>query len=127
MKTFQQFVTEGRRTEALLPATKALWNKNKVGIDDIAKQWGKGKYTVQVAHVHGSEWERDRGGKPKLRFVVGSGHGGYDDKFHAHHDQTGAKAGYHHIVNNVHIEDGKVVHQDNDLHVNDKAAVHVYK
>lgn len=129
MDTFRQFVEGYKSSTSLLPATKSLWGKNKVGIHDIANysSWKGSKTTVQVAHVHDSEWAAKAGQKPKVRFIVGFGHGGYENKFHAHHDQTGAKLGHHTIVNTLHLEDGKIAHKDNDLHLLDKAPVHVYK
>jgi hypothetical protein len=142
MKTFKEFLKENRissRTVALLPSTAyhgshGKWdtNKKKASIQDILntnKNEGGHKSTIQVAHVtpHTTWMDHNGNGPHKLRFIVGSGHGSYDKTFNTHHDQTGAKTGLHQIVNTLHIQDGKIVHKDNDLHLNDKAPTAVYK
>lgn len=134
MKTLNDFLNEGGyndRSTAILPATRALFNKNKVSIHDIANEpdWNEHELSVQIAHVHKSHWEAKHGNKPKVHFIVGYGHTKepVGHEFTAHHDQTGAKLGHHTVVNVVHLKGGKIVHKANDLHIDDKAAVHVYK
>lgn len=132
VQSFKSFVSEsyGKRTTALLPATRALWNKNKVGVSDIANHpgWKEHKMTVQVAHVYPSSSGSRFGDSHKVAFVVGSGHTKSGEAaFDAHHDQTFDKLGHHEIVNTIHLHNGEIVHKDNDLHLNDKAPVRVYK
>lgn len=84
------------RKTALLPATKCLFDKNKVNFEEIASIWAP--CTVQVM-------DRELRGKTARRFVVGSGKGGYDLEFEAAHDQTGAALGTFTEVASYYIED----------------------
>lgn len=127
MKTFKDFLAEARGgprgTTALLPATMALHDKKKVSIAEIGAgnhfNGQRYKTTVQIAHLDGDP--------KKVRFITGSGHGGYESKYDAHHDQTGARLGRMHVVNTVHLDGHEIVHHDNTLHLGDKAPRLVYK
>lgn len=110
------------RGTSLLPVSNCFFNKRKLNLEEIASIWAP--CTVQVMMVERPRHED----KPVLRFVVGSGTGGYDKSFTAYHDQNFSQLGYYKQVNEIHLDsDGKVAFKENDLHVNDSAAVHVYK
>lgn len=103
---------------SLLPATQALWSKNKVTLKEVGEQWAK--CTVYVA---------DNKGTPK--FLCSSG-GGFADvavgsSKEGYHDQTFRQMGTFKILNIVELKDGKIVKQENDKHVEDKLAVLVFK
>ncbi len=86
---------------ALLPATRIMFNKNKATLAEIASVWAP--CTVQVM-------DREHNGEVATRFVVGSGHGGYDRQFYARHDQTSAKLGEFTQFAEVHINaEGNIV------------------
>ena len=46
---------------------------------------------------------------------------------HAKHDQTWAKMGAHHVVNTIHVTDGRIVKSHKAVDNTIKAPVHVYK
>lgn len=121
MLNFKNFISESFRYSALLPASRVLFNKNKVTIDEINKVWPEGKNTIQVAYHEGNP--------KKPRFIVGSGHTEHKDNeiIHAKHDQTFAHMGDHHVVNTIHVTDGKIVKSHKAVDRQMKAPVHVYK
>ncbi len=103
------------RTTALLPATMALFGKNKATLQEAATIWKNS--TVQIM-------ENESG---KLRFVIGYGHSeGYVKTFCAHHDQTGARLGAFHEVGRALIgADGAIIDQSGN--VPESAPILVYK
>jgi hypothetical protein len=110
-----------RRGTALLPVGNCFFNSRKLNMEQIASIWAP--CTVQVMMV-----DRPNADKPALRFVVGSGLGGYDKQFTAIHDQNDSLLGDYTQINEIHLnQDGSIAFKANDLHVGDKAAVHVYK
>lgn len=76
---------------AILPATRCLFNKNKVTLDEVSNQWNEG--TILVCTTE----------KNKLVFIFSSGSIGRNvgDFNSAHHDQTGARLGEFKIVDVV--------------------------
>ena len=120
MKSFAEYLHESR-SAALLPATRVLFNKNKVTIDDVNKQWNTHKHTIQVAHHEGDP--------KKVRYIFGSGHTEHKDGeiIRAHHDPTGAKLGSFHVHNTIHVENGKIVKSAKPVDHSQKAPVLVYK
>ena len=109
------------RGTALLPATQCIFNKNKATLAEVASIWAP--CTVQVM-------ERELNGKRAVRFVVGSGHGGYDKQLSARHDQTFAYLGEFSQFGEVRMDgDGKIIMQqvDEGYELPEKAAVLVYK
>lgn len=114
-----------RNSWALLPCTRILFNKNKVSLADLQREWNKN--TVYIC-------ERDRDnetGKPKLVFLASSGDLWEDVKVGAmrmgKHDQTRANLGPMYVRNIVRLVDGKVVSSDNDLYLDVKAPLMVFK
>lgn len=108
-----------KNSSAILPASRALEHGNKSSLDQIGQEWN-GKMTVLAV----------ADGDGKKKFVSGSGHGHYHnvgDTFRAHHDQTRQDLGYHKVENVIHIDGGKVVHKENDIGVNEKRPLSVYK
>lgn len=107
---------------ALLPATRCLFEKNKVTVAEIATVW-KG-CTIQVMDCTGSN------GKTNVRFVVGYGAGGYDKSFNAKHDQTWASIGHFEQFGEIHLDkDGNIVYEqvDEGRRMPESAPVLVYK
>lgn len=89
---------------AILPAAQVLFDKSKVTVAEIAKEWGSG--TVPYPH---SKWgygtvvvcEKENG---SLQFIGScAGDVGYTigQSHRAHHDQTGRDMGYLKVVNVV--------------------------
>lgn len=79
----------------ILPAARAVFNKNTVSVKEIAKEWGD--TTVVVA--------RNQSGK--LVFIAGAS-GNYfkiGSRIHFVHDQTRASMGTWEIVNQLHLKD----------------------
>lgn len=122
MKSFKEFIGENKNhLTSLLPASRVLFDKNKVTVDDINKQWPSGKHTIQVTHHEGNP--------KKPKFIFGSGHMDHKENevIHAKHDQTWAKMGAHHVVNTIHVTDGRIVKSHKAVDNTLKAPVHVYK
>ena len=117
---FNKELTEvSKRSRAILPASRDLGHGNKSSIEDIAKDFPDAN--VQVA-AHGF-------GDKKIRYVVSSGDMGdpVGTFFDAHHDQTRKNLGYHTIVNNIRLKDGKLDRTDNNIGVKTKHPMYVYK
>lgn len=110
------------RATALLPATQCIFNKNKATVAEVASIWAP--CTIQVM-------TRELGnGKRAVRFVVGSGHGGYDRQFAARHDQNFSDLGYFTQFGEIRLDgEGKVIMQqvDDGYELPEKAPVLVYK
>lgn len=112
------------RSWSILPATMALYNKRTVDIKTANSTWGEG--TVLVCEVTGSN------GKDRLAFVHSAGH--YDNYvsyvgklYAAHHDQTGASKGYYKVVNVVGFKNNEIENKVNDIGLNVKASLAVFK
>lgn len=124
--TFKQFLSEGRyatgTTWTLLPATRVLFNKNKVAIEEIAKQWDEGCVLICSSKKWGKE------ATIAFLFTSGgcSGHHIGEEKTGVH-DQSQADLGQFKIVNIAIIQKGKIVGSENQSHINDKAPVLVFK
>jgi hypothetical protein len=113
----------GRRARgwAILPATMVLYGKRVVDIMTAVSEWGSG--TVYVC-------SKDEGGRSRILFVVSAG-GGVGAKvgetYEAFHDQTGASKGMYTVLNVVQIADNEIVSKANDVGLNVKASVSVFK
>ena len=126
MQTFKSYLKESpysKRTTALLPASRVLFDKNKVTPKEINSysSWSTGKHTIQVTHHNGDP--------KKVRHLFSSGHLEHHEGqvIHGHHDQTGAKIGEHHVVNTIHVTDGKIVKSHKSVDADQKGALLVYK
>ena len=83
---------------SLLPAMCLFPGKKKATLEQCAEVWAP--CTIQVMLT-----END-----KPRFVVGSGHGGYDSVLEVRHDQTGARMGTFRQIGEVHFDqEGKQI------------------
>lgn len=106
-----------RNSWALLPAAKVLFNKSKVSMDDVMKQWDSGSILVTE-------------NKGKTVFLFSSGEWGKGDvgKSHqGHHDQTFRDFGMFHVVNVVHYKNGEIKDKVNDKGLSEKAPLMVFK
>ena len=106
---------------AILPAARALFDKNKVTIQEIANFWGNG--TIMVMKKPNGQ----------MHFIAGAG-GDYAPvgAFHdCYHDQTGAQFGTWQVANVVHYSkdaDGKFhFTATNGVDTTMKAALAVFK
>ena len=99
---------------ALLPAMRLFPGQKKATLEQCAEVWAP--CTVQIM-------TKDNG---KVRFVVGSGFGGYDPILDAQHDQTGANLGTFTQIGEVRLnEDGIIAFQQGMFY--ESAPVLVYK
>lgn len=107
-------------SESILPASSALGHGSKSSLEQIGKTWNDSKMTVMAVKTS----------EGKKKFISGSGHTDYHkigDTFRAHHDQTWRDLGNHTVENIIRLDKGKVVHQENDIGVNEKRPLSVYK
>lgn len=107
-----------RSSKAILPASRDLHGKNKSSLDDVSKTW-EGRSSVQVLED----------GTGHRKFLCGAGHG-YNkagDTIRLYHDQTWKDLGHHKVVNEIHLDNGKIVHKENDEGVNSSYPLYVYK
>ena len=108
----------------IFPATIALYGARTVDIYKAVSEWGKG--TIYVC----SKVESKAGGdKERTLFVFSSGQPYYQlgQEYHAGHDQTGASKGYYKVVNRVYFQNNEIVSKDNDIGLNGKASLSVFK
>lgn len=109
---------------AILPATMVLYNRRTVDVITAASTWDE--VTILVCEVD------DHKGKTRLAFV--SSAGGFDHyvnyvgkTYSAHHDQTRAYKGEYKVVNVIRVENGEIVNKVNEIGVNKKASLAVFK
>lgn len=113
---------EGFRGDwAILPATMTLYGKRTVGIIEAASTWDKCSIFV---------CQKD--GESRLLFVSGSGeYEGYGinigQSYSTYHDQTGASKGLYTVLNMVYIVNGEIVKKENDIGLDKKASLSVFK
>lgn len=101
----------------ILPATMELYNRRTVDIIKAASEWGDA-----VIYVCKNDQNR-------TCFVSSSGDLGYKvgSRHRAYHDQTRASKGTYEIINIVTIKNGEIVDKKNDLGINEKASLAVFK
>lgn len=109
---------------ALLPASQAVFNKNKVSVQEIASEWKDG--IIQVM-----ELVNYYTGRTRQIFAVTCGHSDETGKTgEAHHDQTLIRLGKFKIIHCIPVHNG-VVDDSNPLsyyhYKNVKLPVYVYK
>jgi len=104
----------------ILPATMALYGKRTMPLVNAADHWGRG--TVYICK---------KSGEDRFLFVVSSGKLGDYSKVGsvhpAYHDQSRAYKGDYHVLNIVEINDGQIVDKVNDIGLNAKGSVAVFK
>jgi hypothetical protein len=100
---------------SILPATRCLFNKNKVSAQEVAEFFKDG--AIEVWNLSSNRGDR------KI-FVSTAGSGGPVSKQgHAHHDQTFSHIGYYTVAAVIPVVDGKV-----DFHWQSlKLPLYVYK
>jgi len=105
---------------AILPATMVLYGKRTVDIKTAASEWDD-----SVIYVCGKE----ENGKNRILFLASSGDLGIKvgTSSETYHDQTGASKGVYTVLNIVHIVDGEIVSKVNDIGLNVKASLAVFK
>ena len=115
-----------RNSWAILPASRILFNKNKVSLSEIIKEWDHGTILI-CKRLTGSMREAP------IVFLSSAGDMGVHVGFRkmAHHDQSFASLGEMEVVNVVHYKHGKSdkpeIQPANDQHLKDKAPVFVFK
>lgn len=101
---------------AILPATMELYGRRTIDIKGAVGEWGDG--TILVCKN-----EQDR-----ICFLYTSGDGyPVGTKHKTHHDQTGASKGVYTVLNNVTFDKNEIVKKDNDVGLNVKASLAVFK
>ena len=120
-----ELVTENRRERAwvILPATMALYGKKVVDIITAASTWDE-SVTIYVCS------KTESSGKERILFVSSAGGGvgaKVGESYDTIHDQTGASKGRYKVLNIVHIKDGKITSKENDVGINSKASLSVFK
>lgn len=105
---------------AILPATMVLYNKRTVDIITAASTWDD-----SVIYVCGKE----ENGKNRILFLASSGDLGFKvgTSSETYHDQTGASKGVYTVLNIVHIVDGQIVSKENNIGLDKKASLAVFK
>lgn len=119
-----ELLNENRREHAwtILPATMALYGKKVVDIITAASEWDES--TIYVCS------KIESSGKERILFVSSAGGGvgaKVGESYDTIHDQTGASKGRYKVLNIVHIKDGKIVSKENDVGINAKASLSVFK
>jgi hypothetical protein len=105
----------------ILPATMALYGKRVVTLQEAVSEWGDG--TIYIC-------AKDENGRQRILFVYSSGQEG-DDKvgktYEAFHDQTHASKGFYTVLNVAHFENNELVRSVNNIGLNVKASLAVFK
>lgn len=109
---------------AILPATMALYNKRVVDIVTAASCWENEETTILVC-------SKEENGRQRLAFISSSGDatnyykvGQGSETFH---DQTGQSKGYYKIENVVVLKGGQILKKANEVGINAKASLSVFK
>jgi hypothetical protein len=102
------------------PATMDLYGRRTVDIKTAISEWGDG--TIYVC-------SKEENGKSRILFVASSGDIGakVGEVHEAIHDGTGASKGFYRVENIVHFDDNEIVSKVNDIGLNMKASVAVFK
>lgn len=105
---------------AILPATMALYDKRTVDIITAASTWDD--CVIYVC-------SKEENGKDRILFLASSGDLGFKvgTSSETYHDQTGASKGVYTVMNIVHIVDGKIVSKSNNIGLDKKASLAVFK
>lgn len=105
---------------AILPATMALYNKRTVDIITAASTWDD--CVIYVC-------SKEENGKDRILFLASSGDLGIKvgTSSETYHDQTGASKGNYTVMNIVHIVDGQIVSKSNNIGLDKKASLAVFK
>lgn len=109
----------GNRGWVILPATMSLYNRRTVDIITAASTWDSS--TIYVC---------TKAGESRLLFVASSGRFNgcpVGSSHEVYHDQTQAFKGVYTIVNIVEIKDGEIVAKENEIGLNAKASLSVFK
>jgi hypothetical protein len=105
----------------ILPATMELYGKRVVTLPEAISEWGSG--TVYICG-------KEENGRNRILFVVSAG-GGVGAKvgetYEAFHDQTHASKGMYTVLNIAQFKDNEMVHSENNVGLNTKASVAVFK
>jgi hypothetical protein len=105
---------------AILPATMELYGNRVVDIITAGSEWDHSSVIV---------CSKEDGTKRRLLFVVSAGGGEYPigAEYEAFHDQTGGSKGFYRVENVVKLKDGQIVSKVNDIGLDRKASVSVFK
>jgi hypothetical protein len=108
---------------AILPATMVLYGKRVVDIKTAASEWAPHDETILVCMKVDDE---------RITFLASSGPsknwmGELNTTHECFHDQTQASKGYYKVLNIVGFRDGEIVDKVNDIGLNVKASVAVFK
>ena len=111
-----------RNSWSVLPCAQVLWNQRTVSLHDLGAVWND--VTVYIC-------EREaRFDKKVVTFLVSCGplSGVKVGQEHdAHHDQTLKHIGTYTVTNIVRVVNGEVASKSNDLHLDTRRAVSVFK
>ncbi len=107
----------------ILPATVALYGKKVVDIKTAASEWAPHEETILVC-------SKDENGRQRTLFLASSGPGtGFKvgETRECFHDQTHASKGMYTVQNIVTFKDGEIISKANDISLNVKASLAVFK
>lgn len=110
---------------AILPATMALYGKKVVDIYTAASEWTSDKHKQTILVCHKNENGRDR-----MLFIASYGDGSsykVGESSETYHDQTLASKGVYTILNVVVFQGGEIISKANDVGLNAKASLAVFK
>lgn len=110
---------------AILPATMALYGKRVVDIKTAASEWAPHEETILVC-------TKEEGSRQRILFLASSGSPSswlkeMGTTHECFHDQTQASKGFYTVVNVVGFKDGEIISSVNDIGLNVKASVSVFK
>jgi hypothetical protein len=122
LKELLNILTEVRSDWSILPATMALYNRRTVDIITAASEWKDHDTTILVCK------------KGERTCFVSSSSDSYDyyakdigKSFTTMHDQSMVSKGTYKLVNVVVLKGGKILKQANDIGINEKASLSVFK
>jgi len=117
-----ELLTEGYNGDwSILPATMELYNRRTVDIITAASTWDEA--TILVC--------KNEDGRICFVSSAGNAMSHYEKdigkSFSTHHDQTGASKGRYTVLNVVYVKGDKIVDKANDVGIDKKASLAVFK
>jgi hypothetical protein len=128
---FNPLMEKRDNSRPILPASRILYNKNKMTPHELVKHPDHGQHSNGSGQIETWEhyhYDNKTGNETKKHFHIdGGGGSGIGTQSNFHHDQTFAHHSNAKLVGITHYSGGQVTHHEGEDHTKTAAPVHVYK